>query len=322
MRDSKNNGWLIFLFFLIATGVVGSGAIFPLIAIAAIVIAIAFAASKSANKNDVYSNGYRRTTTYRRTSTAESSFSAAETARINVYLRQYFRTHKSLQIGTSLDLKVNGPSYASMRSLDVYRDDTFICTLEEFERRYPDSYREIVSKLIKLSTSGSQESDVIDVEAVEKPEETAAEPQDKGAQYYIDTINTLNNNIPDEEITKGLYETTSLLKQIQALELKFPKSKAKLAKLYDYYLPILIRVLTQFENLQDAKYDENYEPVKAKLNKTIQLINDAMRTIISSMTDEDMMNLSADLSTLEAVLQKDGLTGDQMKAQPKDGDQA
>ena len=111
------------------------------------------------------------------------------------------------------------------------------------------------------------------------------------------------------------------MKQIQTLELKFPKSRTKLSKLYDYYLPILIRVLKQFENLQDAKFDENYQPVKDKLTKTIHLINDAMRTIISSMTDADMLNLSADLSTLEALLQKDGLTGDQMKAQTKDGEQ-
>ena len=33
-----------------------------------------------------------------------------------------------------------------------------------------------------------------------------------------------------------------------------------------------------------------------------------MEKIISSMTDEDFINLSADISTLEAVLKKDGLT--------------
>ena len=35
-----------------------------------------------------------------------------------------------------------------------------------------------------------------------------------------------------------------------------------------------------------------------------------MKTIISSLTDQDFINLSADISTLEAVLQKDGLTSD------------
>ena len=40
-----------------------------------------------------------------------------------------------------------------------------------------------------------------------------------------------------------------------------------------------------------------------------------MKNIISSMTDQDFINLSADISTLEAVLKKDGLTDqDQMLA--------
>ena len=50
--------------------------------------------------------------------------------------------------------------------------------------------------------------------------------------------------------------------------------------------------------------------LKAQKTKTIALINQAMKTIISSMTDQDFINLSADISTLEAVLQKDGLAGD------------
>ena len=35
-----------------------------------------------------------------------------------------------------------------------------------------------------------------------------------------------------------------------------------------------------------------------------------MKTIIQSMTDSDFINLSADMSTLSAVLEKDGLAGD------------
>ena len=77
-----------------------------------------------------------------------------------------------------------------------------------------------------------------------------------------------------------------------------------------YYLPIMVRILVQYDNLQAAKTDPSYEETRIKLNRTIQLINDAMKTIISSMTDQDFTNLTADISTLEAVLQKDGLTSD------------
>ena len=83
-----------------------------------------------------------------------------------------------------------------------------------------------------------------------------------------------------------------------------------LDKLYEYYLPILTRILSQYDNLQAAKTDPSYEETRLKLNRTIKLINDAMKTIISNMTDQDFMNLAADISTLEAVLQKDGLTSE------------
>lgn len=333
MKNGKNSGWFIFLFFLVLTGALGQ-VIVPIIAVIAAIVAIAVAASNAANKNSAkesYDRGFHRAASYQR-ATNDSSLSASDTAKINVYLRRYFHTRSTCEIGTSLSLRVHGSTYASLSSLDVYRDNTYICTLDEFRRRYPDSYREIIAKLTKVA--GTQQSaEIFDAEVVDTyaqedaPAKQAApeeqEPLEKNAQYYIDTINSLNNNIPDEEITNGLYETTSLLKQIQTLEIKFPNSRGKLSKLYEYYLPILIRILKQFENLQDAKYDDNYEPVKEKLTKTIHLINDAMRTIITSMTDADMMNLSADLSTLEAVLQKDGLTGDQLKAQQtKDGDKA
>jgi len=321
MKNGRNSGWLVFMIFAVFFGMGGS-ALLPLIIIVAVVVSIAMAASNSANRNnsarDSYSRGYRRTSAYRR-SADQPTLAPSDAAKINVYLRRYFKTRKNLDIGTSLSLRVHGLSFASLSSLDVYRDDTYLCSFDDFTHRYPDSFREIIDKLIKMPAN-DQSGEIFDAEAVDIPvqeetQEPSSDTAEKNAQYFIDMINTLNSNIPDEEITNGLYETTSLLKQIQTLELKLPKSKAKLAKLYEYYLPILVRVLKQFENLQDAKADENYSAVKEKLTKTIRLINEAMKTIISSMTDADMLNLSADLSTLEALLQKDGLTGDQLKAE-------
>jgi hypothetical protein len=135
----------------------------------------------------------------------------------------------------------------------------------------------------------------------------------------MEEISRLNDDIPDEKISNGLYETCALLKQIQTLEERFPNSRNKLDKLYEYYLPILVRILKQYDNLQAAQTDPSYETTKEKLTRTITLINDAMKTIISSLTDQDFINLSADISTLEAVLQKDGLTSDGQISQRRGG---
>ena len=296
--------WWIFLILIFSGGI---GAIFPLLMIVGVIMAITFAAVSSSKRQEQYrQTNYRRANqnTYYRAN-RQAKYSAAQMAKINVYLRSWFKSRKSLPLGSNFDLRIHGQRYASLASLDVYRDNQLICSLNDFGRRYPDSYDEILNELVKISENGKAE-DIIDVEATE----TKKEEVKKGAQAFMDEIASLNNNIPDEGITNGLHETYALLKQIQNLETRFPKSKDKLNKLYEYYLPILVRILRQYDNLQAAQTDPAYLETKEKLNRTINLINDAMKTIISSLTDQDFINLSADISTLEAVLQKDGLTND------------
>ena len=45
--------------------------------------------------------------------------------------------------------------------------------------------------------------------------------------------------------------------------------------MYEYYLPILVRILKQYDALQTAQTDPNYQETKEKLGKTVVLINDA-----------------------------------------------
>lgn len=320
MRNRGNGGFFWFiLFILIMSG--GLGALFPLLMIIGVVMAITMGAVHTSNRQESIRNeSYRRTDNYYRAGSAQK-YSAAQMAKINVYLRSWFRNRRSLPIGSNIDLRIHGERYASLASLDVYRNNTFICSLSDFGRRYPDSYNEILKELASLAEQGrAPEAEVIDITATEpkveevkkeeKKEEKKQEKKILTSQDFINQINQLNEDIPDENISNGLYETCALLKQIQTLEERFPASKDKLKKLYEYYLPILIRILRQYDNLQAAQTDPSYEATKEKLTRTISLINDAMKTIISSLTDQDFINLSADISTLEAVLQKDGLTSD------------
>lgn len=326
MRNRRNGSfiWIIFLIFIFSGGL---SALFPLLLIIGVVMAITMGAVQSSNREEsVRNESYRRADSYYRAGSTQK-YSAAQMAKINVYLRSWFRTRRSLPIGSNIDLRIHGERYASLASLDVYRNNTYICSLSDFGRRYPDSYNEILKELSTLSEQGhAADAEVIDVEAtdtVKKEEKKEAPKQEekkvKGSQDFIDEINRLNDDIPDENISNGLYETCALLKQIQTLEERFPASKDKLKKLYEYYLPILVRILKQYDNLQAAQTDPSYETTKEKLTRTITLINDAMKTIISSLTDQDFINLSADISTLEAVLQKDGLTSDGQISQRRGG---
>lgn len=308
MRNRSNNyWWLILLFIFVGTGGLIS-AFLPLIVIGVVIYFMSQAGSRAGRSSD----SYRRTSGRNYGNRAARRFSPSQLAVINVYLRRFFGSHRMLPLADGIDLRMHGARYSSLSSLDVYRDGSYVCSLNEFGARYPSTYDSILDRLMELAENPAPvQEEVFDAEVSEHREpEKKEEKQEKGSAWFIEEINRLNTNITDEFISDGLFETCALLKQIQALEKKFPDSAPKLEKLYEYYLPILTRILTQFDNLQSAVTDPNYEPTRMKLDRTIDLINDAMKTIISSMTDQDFINLSADISTLEAVLQKDGLAGD------------
>ena len=290
----------------------GTGSFIPLFLIMATVMSLMFRAVNMSNQQQIN----RRRTNRRRTQTTvdytSTSQSRADLARINVYLRKYFRSSKQLDMPNNIDLVLREDVYKSLFSLDVYRDGTRIGTLADFRKKYGDLYDQMFDTLLSMAINDqtSPQGDVIDAEIIDEKKKESSSGEEKRGMYFARVINELNDNIPDEEITNGLYESEALLKQLNEMEKKFPDSKAKLDKLYQYYLPIQVRILNQYANLQNVKSDPNYASTVDNLKKTIGLVNQAMTQLISDMSDSDFINLTADMSTLEAVLQKDGLAGE------------
>jgi len=285
----KNNSWIWILVFLMVFANIDK-ILYAVVAIAGIISLAIFLSSR--NKDESKSTRHH--------SIHVNGVDASKMAKINIYLRKYFKNNLKYNIDSTLNLRLHSDKFTTINSLDLYDGDSKYMSFMDYGKQFPDEYDKALEKIYKDSEGKYDE--VIDVEA------TPVETSQSQVQLFIDQINELNNDIPDEDISNGLYETTALLTQIKELEEKFPNSKTKLRKLYEHYLPILIQILKQYRQLQNAKSDANYESTYNRLKKTISLINDAMRKIISSLTDQDMMNLSADISTLEALLKKDGLS--------------
>lgn len=278
------------------------------------------AIQSSSNKESTRS---KRTTTsrsysYTERKTSTSKATSSDLAKINIYLRKYFRSHSDIEVPNNLVLKLRTERYTSLTSLDVYHTNgTRLGTLTEYRNQYGDEYDKVFDALLAMangSTVSSQQT-IVDAEIVEdtpKKKETVTKQKTEEktqSQYFIDKINDLNDDIPHEEISNGLYQTCALLKQIQMLENKFPDSKDKMNKMYGHYLPYLVQILETYENLQTVKSDPSYEKSAEQLTRTIDSINEALSNIIPTMSDSDFTNLSVDMATLEALLQKDGLTG-------------
>lgn len=302
-NNKEKNRWLpwAMIFFGLFSGV------FPLVIVGGIMAFVNY-------KEDENANYTHKNRNYRSNSSSSASsrpYNSTQIQKVNQKLRHYFSDNVSLPIMNDVNLRLRASTYSTLSSLIVYRGDQYICSLNEFGTKYPDMYNQIIKLLIAFSELPDEQVNLKKEELNTAPTATVKpEKQESVAPKFIQQVNDLNTAIPDEEITTGLYETAALLKQISVIEEKFPESKPKLEKLYTYYLPILIDILNQYKDLQSAQADANFKATQERLRKTITLINDAMKTLTASLCEEDFINLKADMSTLESLLQKDGLTND------------
>lgn len=234
----------------------------------------------------------------------------------------FFKEDEKLPITDTIFLMTQKGVYTSFEELYITMQDDCVATLEEFGKSYPVMYNDILSMLIKFSQTE------IEKQPEKQPEVKIQEENEVIDDIYqfIEKINDLNNEIENEQITNGLYQTCALLKHISILEKKFPESSDKLNKLKQYYLPILLDILENYKQLNPSAHEhEEFKKSEERLIKTIILINEAIKTITVDMHEEDFINLSADISTLEALLKKDGLvkegTMEAMRMKAGDGNE-
>ena len=329
--------WILFIFFFLFGF---SGSIIPLILIVGVIATIMARAVKSSQENE-YTN--RASSTRRakvnRYGMADTKHSADKKARVNAYLLKRFRSGDraiSLTSGShNIVLTLADGKFSSLDALEVDCDGHYFRTVADFRREYGEIYDQLFDTLLTMAANdvAIEQPNVVDVEYVPKtesvvrpssarkpaanagnaakkePAKQPAAPND--AESFREVINALNDGIPDEDISNSLYETSALLKQLSDLERAFPEQRGKLKKLYSNYLPYLTGILQQYTKMQHVQTDANYQQNVESLKNTINHLNSAMKErLIPAMSESDSINLSADMSTLEAMFRKDGMTVD------------
>lgn len=235
------------------------------------------------------------------------SLSVPDLNKIDKSLTKYFKNNINLPVIDGVALTTQSGKFVTADELYLTYKDEKITKLGDFKKNYPDVYKKIMDLLLVFSTKGD---DVLSANVDTRTVEVKKEDKLSDADKYIEKINDLNDAIPQEEITNGLYQTCDLLKQIDVLS-QTHNDNNKISKLYDYYLPILTGALEKYKKLQDAPvHGDEFKECEAGLIKTIVLINEALKTICTSMQEDDYMNINADVNTLQSLLKKDGYGND------------
>lgn len=278
-----------------------------------IVLFIIFNVFKAASSPDVRSSSRVRNSSSRRRSNS-NTLSNRDRNRIDKKLEKYFRQNIKLPIVDNIALTTKNGNYTVIEDLYISMDDELIMSMEEFRNDFSDMY----DKICELLLAFSKQDDTVFNSVETKKEEVKVQKEISNAQKYIDKINSLNVDIANEEVKNGLYQTSALLKQIDLYADE--NDDDKLTKLYEYYLPILTKILENYKNLGkiNAKNDE-FKKNETQLVKTIALINEALKEMNKSLHEDEYMNLSADITTLQSLLKKDGLISNPFQKEEQNG---
>lgn len=135
-------------------------------------------------------------------------------------------------------------------------------------------------------------------------------------------ILTLIPKVEKEETRKNLNEIhTTVTKIIDVVE-KDDKKGGKIDNFFDYYLPVLIKIVNRYDEIEDQKLS-SLEGKKfiTKADKMIEETKGAFETILASLYQKDLMDADAEMKVYDLMLKADGIVGDNLLMKGSDKDE-
>ena len=144
-----------------------------------------------------------------------------------------------------------------------------------------------------------------------KPLSSEAQAMLERGQAYLAKIRASNNEIPDAVVSEKLEQTEMILQNIFKRAQEHPEVIPDLEQLMNYYLPLTIKLLDAYEEL-DAQpiQGENIQTSKKEIEETIDTLNIAFEKLLDSIFQDTTWDVSTDITVLHTVLAQEGLVDD------------
>ena len=132
----------------------------------------------------------------------------------------------------------------------------------------------------------------------------------KGNEFLV-KIRESNDAIPGEEISAKISRMELIVQKIFERAGEHPEVTPDLRKLMDYYLPMTVKLLDAYEDMdRQPVQGENISASKREIEDTIDTLNVAFEKILDSIFRDTAWDVSTDISVLHTVLAQEGLTED------------
>ena len=88
----------------------------------------------------------------------------------------------------------------------------------------------------------------------------------------------------------------------------------------DYYLPTTLKLLNAYDRASSTGISgENVDATKAKVEGMMRTLCAAFDKQLDALFGDEALDISTDITVLETMMAREGLAGEQLKAEPEDG---
>lgn len=142
------------------------------------------------------------------------------------------------------------------------------------------------------------------------PDPKVQEVLDRG-NAYLREIRRCNDEIPGEEISAKISRMEAIVQRIFERAKAHPEIIPDLRKLMDYYLPMTIKLLNAYADMDRQPIQgDTIRASKQEIDTTLDTLNLAFEKLLDSVFQDTAMDVSSDISVLHTLLAQEGLTGD------------
>ena len=138
----------------------------------------------------------------------------------------------------------------------------------------------------------------------------------KDGRMAIAEMKRLDDNIADPGISADIVRLEQVSGKIFETVKADPKKLPKIRKFMDYYLPTTLKLLNAYDRMSATGISgENIDTTLAKVEGMMRSIVAAFEKQLDSLYGADALDISADITVLETMMAREGLTEQPLQAQ-------
>ena len=111
----------------------------------------------------------------------------------------------------------------------------------------------------------------------------------------------------------NLKEINSTVSKILEVAENNPEKGKKLDNFFEYYLPVLIKIVNRYDEIENRKMtDEESKKFMKKADTMIAETKDAFNTILTTLYKKDLVDADAEMKVYDLMLKADGIVKDKL----------